>query len=76
MGFVDKIVNGIKTIGNFLKDVRIETKKVSFPTRKEVSGTTGVIIVVVIIFGTYLWIIDSLFSKTWETFLDWIGSRF
>ncbi len=42
----------------FLREVRAELKKVTWPKRKEVYGTTMVVIVTCVIFGVYLWLVD------------------
>jgi preprotein translocase subunit SecE len=55
-----KFLEWFKRLPNFLRDVRLEVKKTSFPSRAEVLNTTMVVVVVVIIFGVYLWIVDQL----------------
>ena len=55
-----KLLEWFKRLPNFLRDVRLEVKKTSFPSRPEVLNTTMVVVVVVIIFGVYLWIVDQL----------------
>ena len=47
----------------FLAEVRAEMRKVSFPTRDEVVGTTIVVIVTSVIFAIYLWIADLLIQQ-------------
>ena len=47
----------------FLGEVRQEMRKVSFPTREEVVGTTIVVIVTSVIFAIYLWIADLLIQQ-------------
>jgi preprotein translocase subunit SecE len=47
----------------FLLDVRTELKKVTWPSRKEVSSTTLVVIATSIFFGFYLWGLDIVFSR-------------
>jgi preprotein translocase subunit SecE len=47
----------------FLGEVRTEMRKVSFPTREEVIGTTIVVIVTSVIFAVYLWIADLLIQQ-------------
>jgi preprotein translocase subunit SecE len=51
----------------FLPSVWAEMKKVTFPTRQEVIGTTGVVLVTSVIFATFLGLTDYLISKgyTW-----------
>ena len=44
----------------FYHDVRTETKKVSWPSRDEVFGTTIVVVVAVFFFGLYLGFVDYL----------------
>ena len=44
----------------FLSEVRTEMRKVSFPTRDEVVGTTIVVLVTSVIFGIFLFAADRL----------------
>ena len=41
-----------------MREVRVELKKVTWPTRQEVFGTTIVVLVAVVIFGVFLYIVD------------------
>lgn len=43
----------------FLAEVRGELKRTTFPARKEVQGTTMVVLVTVGIFGFFLWVVDT-----------------
>jgi len=47
----------------FLKEVRYETKKVTWPTMEESRGTTLVVIVVVIITALFLFGVDFVLSR-------------
>jgi preprotein translocase subunit SecE len=47
---------------SFLKDVRAELKKVTWPSRSEVYSTTIVVILATIFFGFYLFLVDALSS--------------
>jgi len=46
----------------FLRDVRSELRKVTFPSRKETLASTAVVIVVVCLVATYLGFIDLVLS--------------
>ena len=46
----------------FYFDVRSEMKKVSWPSRQEVTGTTLVVIIAVFFFGLYLGLVDYLLA--------------
>ncbi|MBM3802654.1 MAG: preprotein translocase subunit SecE [Acidimicrobiia bacterium] len=50
----------IRQMQQFFAEVRAELKKVSWPGRKEVYGTTVVVICAVFFFGIYLGLIDLL----------------
>jgi preprotein translocase subunit SecE len=52
----------IDTVKEFLRDVRAELKKVSFPTRAETVGSTTVVIVFCVLMSIYLSVIDSFLS--------------
>jgi preprotein translocase subunit SecE len=47
----------------FLSDVRVELKKVNWPSRQDTLNSTGVVLVVVFIISFYLGFIDILLSR-------------
>ena len=47
-------------VRSFFSDVKMEMKKVSWPGKKEVYGTTIVVIGAVFFFGIYLGLVDLL----------------
>lgn len=51
-----------KRLRNFLKDVRAELKKVTWPSKNEVVNTTIVVVAATIFFGFYLFFMDVIFS--------------
>ena len=57
----------------FLGDVRAETKRVNWPTTKQVRATTVVVILTVVFFGIYFWILDTLFTAAVGRLLQWGG---
>lgn len=50
-----------KKIGKFLHEVRIELKKVNWPTKKEFTVFTGIVLSAVLVIGVFFWILDSAF---------------
>jgi preprotein translocase subunit SecE len=61
--------------GLFLREVRSEMKKVAWPGRREVVGTTGVVLVAVLFFGIYLWICDLAFFEVIDSIFRTFGAR-
>ena len=58
----EKIKNWTESAKQFYADVRNEMKKVSWPGRQEVTGTTVVVIVAVFFFGVYLGVVDYILA--------------
>ena len=56
----------------FFKDTAAEMKKVSWPSKNEVVGTTVVVVVATVVFAVYLWGCDLLFFKA----VDFLFTRF
>jgi preprotein translocase subunit SecE len=58
--------------GKFVRDVRAELGRTSWPTALQVKNTTIITIIAVIFFAAYLYAVDQLFSRG----LGWLGSLF
>ena len=54
------------SIPRFLSEVKAEMKKVSFPSREEVIGTTIVVLVTSVVFAVYLWAADLLIVQLFK----------
>jgi preprotein translocase subunit SecE len=50
------------TISQFLTEVKAEMKKVTWPTRQEVTSYTIVVLVVVTLVGSFIYLADYLFT--------------
>jgi preprotein translocase subunit SecE len=48
----------------FLKEARLELKKVSWPNRKEVVASTTLVVVVSVLAGMFLGILDYVFFRS------------
>jgi preprotein translocase subunit SecE len=69
LGWAPRKLNELKT---FFIEVRSELKKVTWPSRQEVYGTTIVVILTTVFFGFYLYGLDLLLS---QLFTKVLGSR-
>ena len=52
-----------KKIAEFFEEVKLELKKVVFPTRKEVIGSTWVVIITVLISAFFLGVVDIVLGR-------------
>ena len=55
----------------FLGDVRAETQRVTWPTRKSIRATTIVVLVTVFFFGLYFAVLDYVFASAIGRLLKW-----
>ncbi len=62
MNPAEKIKDWSQRSTQFYGDVRGEMRKVSWPNRDEVVGTTVVVIIAVFLFGFYLGLVDYVLS--------------
>jgi preprotein translocase subunit SecE len=67
-------MNWWKKMVVFFSEVRTEIKKSSFPSREEVIGTTGVVIITCIVFAIFLWLSDLLIIKGYQGLINALGA--
>ncbi len=53
----------IEKIKQFFKEVKVETKKVVYPNREELIGSTWVVIITVMVISVFLGIVDLTLTK-------------
>ena len=53
----------IRKVRQFLSEVTVELKRTTWPSRKEVQGTTLVVIVTVFVFAVFLFAVDYVLSR-------------
>ena len=56
----------------FPRDVALEMRRVSWPTRAEVASTTVVVLIAVVFFGLYIWGVDSLLAYVFTALEGWL----
>jgi preprotein translocase subunit SecE len=54
------LTGSVEGTKEFLHDVRVEVKQVTWPSREDVISTTGVVIATVAFFGVFLAIVEKL----------------
>jgi preprotein translocase subunit SecE len=61
-GLVGRRAGPIERIGQFLRDVRAELRRVSWPSATEVKNTTIITLVAVVFFAIYLFAVDKIWA--------------
>jgi preprotein translocase subunit SecE len=60
-------------VNEYVKDVRIEMSKVSWPTREELRESTLVVIVMVFVIAIFIGIVDRALSLAFEAIIKMVG---
>lgn len=72
MAAPDTTANTRSTVGGikkFLREVRTELKKVTWPTRQQLMAYTVVVLVAVVLVSLLIWILDTAFAFAFRAFL-------
>jgi preprotein translocase subunit SecE len=75
MNPAESVKDWSERIKQYYQDVRGEMKKVSWPGRQEIVGTTIVVIVATFFFGAYLGLIDYILSNALAKVLAYFQGR-
>ncbi|MDA8155421.1 MAG: preprotein translocase subunit SecE [Actinomycetota bacterium] len=59
----------MQKLKQFLRDVKVEIKKVVFPSKDELIGSTWVVIVSVVVISVFLGVIDMALAKLVQALL-------
>ncbi|MBM3773892.1 MAG: preprotein translocase subunit SecE [Acidobacteria bacterium] len=62
--FFEKAKQWPQDVKSYVQDLRLEMKRVTWPSRKQVQGTTGVVILAVFAFAAYFAAVDALLSRS------------
>jgi len=71
-GIGGKVSGKLQDTREFLHDVRLEMKQVTWPSREDVISTTGIVIATVFFFGVFLaavdWLVQWGVTKVFKAF--------
>ena len=59
----------------YVNELKLEMRRVTWPSRKQVEGTTAVVIVSVFAFAAYFAVVDSLLSKGIKAVLNFFTTK-
>ena len=65
--------NITSAVTEYIKDVRVEMSKVSWPTRLELRESTLVVIVMVIVISIFIGAVDRALSYAFESIIRMLG---
>jgi preprotein translocase subunit SecE len=62
--------NWIESTRDYINELKLEMRRVSWPNRKQVESTTAVVIFSVFAFAAYFFVVDSILSRAVAAILD------
>ena len=60
--------------GEFIRQVRAETAKVHWPTRKETVATAIMVMIMTMLLGLFFFVVDWSFSKIVQALLSFVSN--
>ena len=69
----DKKPGFFARIGKWIKEMKVELKKVQWPTRKQTVNNTLIVIACVIVVGVFIWIFDYLAGNLIDIIISLLG---
>ena len=63
---MDKKNNIFRRMGDYLRDIRGEMKKVTWPSRNDLIKTSIAVLVISLFFGVYLFGVDMIFARIFQ----------
>jgi preprotein translocase subunit SecE len=67
---IDRTSGVVNTVKQFLREVRVELAKVTWPSRKDTIASTSVVLVIVILIAAFLGLVDLGLSKLMRLLLS------
>jgi len=62
-----------RAIADYIRDVRVEMSKVSWPSRRELRDSTLVVIVMVFVVALFIGIVDRVLTIAFEGLIKFLG---
>lgn len=55
--------NWVQATRDYINEIKLEMRRVTWPNRKQVESTTGVVIFSVFAFAAYFFVVDSILQR-------------
>jgi preprotein translocase subunit SecE len=63
--------NWLQRTRDYIEELKLEMRRVSWPNRKQVEGTTAVVIISVFMFAGYFAIVDSILQRATNSLFNY-----
>ncbi len=70
VGTVNRVASWPARLKDYINDLRMEMRRVTWPTWKQVQATTGVVIALVFAFAAYFYVVDFVLGRAVTRIFD------
>jgi preprotein translocase subunit SecE len=63
----------VQSTKDYINDLKLEMKRVTWPNRRQVEGTTAVVIFSVFAFAGYFWVVDGVLQAGVKNLLNFFS---
>ena len=67
------VKNWVEGTRDYVNDLKLEMRRVTWPNRKQVESTTAVVIFSVFAFAAYFFVVDSILTKAVNGIFDFFS---
>ena len=67
----DEAKNWLQRTKDYIEELKLEMRRVSWPNRKQVEGTTAVVIISVFMFAGYFAIVDAVLQRATNSLFNY-----
>jgi len=71
----DEKKNWFQSVKDYYNELKMEMRRVTWPTRKQVEGTTAVVIFSVFAFAAYFFVVDSVLGRASNAVFTFFNKR-
>ena len=75
MNFPQRAAGWPARVKEYIEELRLEMRRVTWPQWKQVRATTGVVIVAVFAFAAYFAVVDAVVGKSIQKLFDTFGTK-
>ena len=69
----DEVKNWVTRTKDYFSELKVEMRRVTWPSRKQVESTTAVVIFSVFAFAAYFWVVDGILSRVVLSILNYFA---
>lgn len=67
---MSKVADNLKSFGNFLRECRVETGRISWPSRRELVGSVWVVAGLIFLLSAFVFLCDKVLAEVLQALMS------